>query len=88
MPKNIKTINGLAFYGTYNTVYDMSEVLSVPVLGSNVFANSSNVNKTKGETKDALQTLSDSLMQGQQKKVVKNPEVNAMFDRYGVDYEG
>lgn len=47
-----------------------------------------NVNKTKGETKDALQTLYDSLNQGQRKKVVKNPEVKALFDRYGVEYEG
>lgn len=47
-----------------------------------------NVNKTKGETKDALQTLYDSLNQGQRKKVVKNSEVKALFDRYGVDYEG
>jgi hypothetical protein len=46
-----------------------------------------NVTKTKGETKDALQTLYDSLNQGQQKKVVKNPEVKALFDRYGVEYE-
>lgn len=47
-----------------------------------------NVNKTKTETKDALQTLYDSLNQGQQKKVIKNPEVKALFDRYGVKYEG
>ncbi len=46
-----------------------------------------NVNKTKGETKDALQTLYDSLNHGQQKKVVKNAEVKALFDRYGVEYE-
>lgn len=47
-----------------------------------------NVNKTKGETKTALQTIYDALNQGQQKKVVKNPEVKALFDRYGVEYEG
>lgn len=47
-----------------------------------------NVNKTKGETKDALQMLYNSLNQGQRKKVVKNAEVKALFDRYGVDYEG
>ena len=46
-----------------------------------------NVNKAKSETKDALQTLYDSLNQGQRKKVVKNAEVKALFDRYGVDYE-
>ena len=47
-----------------------------------------NVAKTKGETKAALQTLYDALNQGQRKKVVKNAEVKALFDRYGVDYEG
>lgn len=47
-----------------------------------------NVDATKGETKDALQTLYDSLNQGQRKKVVKKPEVKALFDRYGVEYEG
>ena len=47
-----------------------------------------NVTKVKGETKDALQTMYDALNQGQQKKIVKNAEVKALFDRYGVDYEG
>ena len=46
-----------------------------------------NVDATKGETKDALQTLYNSLNQGQRKKVIKNPEVKALFDRYGVEYE-
>lgn len=45
------------------------------------------VNQTKAETRTALQTLYDSLNQGQRKKVLKNPEVKALFDRYGVDYE-
>lgn len=39
-------------------------------------------------TKEALQILYDALNQGQQKKVVKNTEVKAMFDRYGVEYTG
>lgn len=47
-----------------------------------------NVDKTKNETKAALQTLYDALNQGQRKKVVKNAEVKALFDRYGVEYEG
>lgn len=47
-----------------------------------------NVDKTKSETKTALQTIYDALNQGQQKKVVKNPEVKALFDRYGVEYGG
>lgn len=38
------------------------------------------------ETKTALQTMYDALNQGQQKKIVKNNEVKALFDRYGVTY--
>ena len=41
---------------------------------------------TKSETKNALQTMYDALNQGQQKKIVKNEEVKALFDRYGVSY--
>lgn len=40
----------------------------------------------KTETKDALQTMYDALNQGQRKKIVKNKEVKALFDRYGVTY--
>lgn len=40
----------------------------------------------KTETKTALQTMYDALNQGQQKKIVKEPEVKALFDRYGVSY--
>ena len=47
-----------------------------------------NVDKAKSETKTALQTLYDALNQGQRKKFVKNAEVKALFDRYGVEYEG
>lgn len=43
--------------------------------------------KVKTETKEALQLMYDSLNQGQQKKMVKNTEVKALFDRYGVEYE-
>ena len=39
------------------------------------------------ETKEALQTMYDALNQGQQKKIVKNEKVKALFDRYGVEYE-
>jgi len=46
-----------------------------------------NVDKTKGDTKSALQLIYDSLNQGQQKKLIKNLEVKALFDRYGVEYE-
>ena len=38
----------------------------------------------KNETKDALQTVFDALNQGQQNKILKDEEVKALFDRYGV----
>ena len=38
------------------------------------------------ETKTALQTVYDALNQGQQKKIVKDEKVKALFDRYGVEY--
>lgn len=44
-----------------------------------------NVERTKSETKNALQTLYDALNQGQRKKVLKNPEVKELFDRYGIE---
>lgn len=44
-----------------------------------------NVDRTKSETKTALQTLYDALNQGQRKKVLKNPEVKELFDRYGIE---
>lgn len=40
----------------------------------------------KTETRDALQTVYDSLNNGQQKKLIKNEDVKALFDLYGVDY--
>lgn len=44
------------------------------------------VEMAKAETKNALQAVYDSLNQGQQKKIVKNENVKALFDLYGVDY--
>ena len=38
------------------------------------------------ETKVALQTVYDTLNQGQQKKIVKDEKVKALFDLYGVTY--
>ena len=38
------------------------------------------------ETRDALQTVFDTLNQGQRKQVVKNKDVKKLFDRYGVEY--
>lgn len=40
----------------------------------------------KRETRTALQTMYDALNQGQQKKIVKDEAVKALFDRYGVEY--
>ncbi len=36
------------------------------------------------ETRDALQTVYDTLNQGQRKKIVKDQAVKAILDRYGV----
>lgn len=38
------------------------------------------------ETRVALQTVYNALNQGQQKKIVKDEGVKAVFDRYGVEY--
>lgn len=40
----------------------------------------------KMETKNALQIIFDELNHGQQKKILKNEKVKALFDRYGVEY--
>lgn len=45
------------------------------------------VETAKTETKNALQTVYDALNQGQQKKILKNEAVKALFDLYGVEYE-
>lgn len=37
------------------------------------------------ETKDALQAIYSDLNQGQQKKLLRNPAIRAMFERYGVE---
>ena len=44
------------------------------------------VEAAKEKTKTALQTVYDSLNQGQQKKIVKDEKVKALFDLYGVEY--
>ena len=41
--------------------------------------------EVKNETKEALQTVYDSLNQGQQKKILKDEEVAKLFDRYKVN---
>lgn len=45
------------------------------------------VAKCKDETRIALQTVYDSLNQGQRKKIVKDESAKELFDRYGVVYE-
>lgn len=40
----------------------------------------------KTDTKNALQTIYDALNHGQQQKIIRNEEVKALFDRYGVTY--
>ena len=37
------------------------------------------------ETRDALQTVYDALNQGQQKKILKDEKVKALFERYRVE---
>ena len=44
------------------------------------------VTNTKTTVKEALQLVYDTLNQGQQKKILKNEEVKALFDLYGVEY--
>lgn len=39
------------------------------------------------ETRNALQTVYDSLNQGQRKQIIKVESVKTLFDRYGIDYE-
>ena len=40
------------------------------------------------DIKTALQTVYDALNAGQQKKIIKDETVKALFDRYGVEYGG
>lgn len=37
------------------------------------------------EVKAALQAVYDGLNQGQRKKLLRNPSIRAMFERYGVE---
>lgn len=40
------------------------------------------------EVKTALQAVYSALNQGQQKKLLRNPTIRAMFERYGVEIGG
>ena len=44
------------------------------------------VAEAKGKTKLALETVYNTLNKGQQKKIVKDEAVKALFDLYGVEY--
>lgn len=39
------------------------------------------------EVKSALQAVYNDLNQGQRKKLLRNPVIRAMFERYGVEIE-
>lgn len=43
------------------------------------------VDNCKSETKAALQTVYDTLNNGQQKQLLKNEKVKALFELYGVE---
>lgn len=45
------------------------------------------VEKAKMETKTALELVYNTLNQGQQKKLVKDEHVRALFDTCGVEYD-
>ena len=45
------------------------------------------VAEAKAETKEALETIYNALNQGQQKKIVKDENVKALFDLYNVEYQ-
>ena len=44
-------------------------------------------NAVRSATKAALQAVYDDLNQGQRKKLLRNPAILAMFERYGVKIE-
>ena len=44
------------------------------------------VTSAKTETRNALQTVYDTMNYGLQRQIIKNMEVKALFDLYGVDY--
>lgn len=44
------------------------------------------VSAAKTETRDVLQTVFNALNHGQQTKILKDEQVQALFDLYGVEY--
>lgn len=45
------------------------------------------VETARAETREALQTVYDALNPGQQKQIVKDEKVKALFDLYGVEVD-
>ena len=45
------------------------------------------VKAARAETKTAIETIFNTLNPGQQKQLVKDAEVKALFDLYGVAYD-
>ena len=45
------------------------------------------VEKVKTNTREALQLVFNELNHGQQEKLLKNEEIKALFEFYGVEYE-
>ena len=45
------------------------------------------VEALRTQTREALQIIYDELNSGQQKKIVKDEKVKALFDAYGVKYD-
>lgn len=43
------------------------------------------VQAAKAETREAMQTMYDALNHGQQKQIIKDAKVKALFDLYGVE---
>ena len=43
------------------------------------------VDNCRTQTKEALQTVYNALNQGQQKQIIKDEKVKALFDLYGVE---
>lgn len=43
-------------------------------------------NEIINNMKNALQTMYNTLNQGQQKQIIKDEKVKELFDRYGVEY--
>ena len=45
------------------------------------------VENCRTQTREALQTVYDALNQGQQKQIVKDEKIKALFDLHGVEYD-